>query len=667
MSRLRPIRRALLLSALLAAGCDRAAVLAPPPTEDTAQPTESAEIAVQDPTGAPISGAWVVLVPGGRDAESGPDGTAQFPSLDDGVYTARAAAAGFVVAEVPLDVGSNRTFSVVLEPSGEGWITGTAVDPGGAPVPGASVEIDGAPMASTDAEGWFSVPVVAGAHAVSVRPADDDLLPWDSPQVQVELGGAAHLGVGLAGAPPAGATHVGSAACETCHADQAAAHAASAHGAAGRAPGALGPELAALEAAVAAGTDVWLGAGVIVRVEAPGGTWQATISQGLGPATTYPIAEVYGGHGAGAALAVDAGGTLAVLPVAWARMQATPVTDAEVFVAGWTEGWLDGAGDLRADAPGVEASWDRACAGCHASGHVLTEGAGRYDLAADGVLERRVGCEACHGPGSAHLAAETDPEAQWQILNPGRLPGDRRVEVCARCHERVDPTAHPFTDAPGWPVATDGAAVPPDAVLADFADPAPDLWLGTPESRVGADQVGELRSSPHQRGPGHYLGSCEDCHDPHTQRLHTPDAGNELCTGCHAARFPDGASQSDHAAHLGFSPLDPWGSGRCVGCHMPRSATRVRPDGRSGAGELRSHQLEVRSPAAALATFDAAGETTLPLGSVPASGCLDCHAQVQAQREPIGGSCACPRGLPTERDTYRGLGAVYDTLFGGAP
>ncbi len=68
-----------------------------------------------------------------------------------------------------------------------------------------------------------------------------------------------------------------------------------------------------------------------------------------------------------------------------------------------------------------EMDWLKACAGCHTTG---------CDPAGGRFAEESVACEACHGPGRAH-AASGSPGA---IVNPAKLPPDRRAMICEACH-----------------------------------------------------------------------------------------------------------------------------------------------------------------------------------------------------------------------------------------
>lgn len=652
----------------------------------TSRPTVTVTV-IDAMSGAALTDAWVSLSPGGRDASADEAGQATFLGLAPGAYTATAAATGYVPAPVTLEVSADLSASVSLTPMmpGTGAIRGVAEAPGaaGGPVVGATIEVDGVAAGTSDATGvWWARNIAPGPHAVRiVPPAGASLLPWASAEVYVSSGMGSVVSTTLPGAPPADATFTGSDACTSCHAEAAALHAAGGHGAAGRTPATVetdGP--AALAAAFQAGGTVPLdaavpGASIVLGRSGPG-AWTASVHDGEGAASaTWPVVEVYGGHRTGAALAVDAAGVRLLLPVVWAVEGAGLPAGREAagWVPQWTDAWFDTSGRLALAGdgrPGVGADWDLTCAGCHATGAGLvpTDG-GHYALAPiAGTMERTVGCEACHGAGSTHVAAAAaDLESASSIFTPTDLPAADRVDVCARCHERTTATASRLPDTPGWPVDAEEHGLAPWASLANYTSPDPDRWADLPLSRLHRDEAGDFLGSPHRGGTEAFQGACEDCHTAHGSdqpaALRLAPTDRNLCTACHATAFPDPSVDATHTAHLTFAP-DTWSPGACTSCHFPRGAVAFRPDSLSGAGEVRSHGLLPWSPAATVAEFDALGVTTLPLGAAPTSACLDCHLQADAQAASTGGGCPCPTNDPTLRQTHVDLTEIYNDMFG---
>lgn len=210
-------------------------------------------------------------------------------------------------------------------------------------------------------------------------------------------------------------------------------------------------------------------------------------------------------------------------------------------------------------------NWNFMCADCHS-----TEVQKHYDEASDAYHttwhEIAVGCEACHGPGSAHLqwaqAKSTDPAkgltvafseragARWTIdaasgnavrSRPREL--DTEIEVCAQCHSRRGQIAEGYHAG---------------LAFQDFYRPAllsPGLYYPDGQQRDEVYVWGSfLQSRMYHAGV-----TCSDCHEPHGDKVRFQ--GNALCAQCHLA------SKYDVPAHLHHASESP--GARCINCHMP--------------------------------------------------------------------------------------------------
>jgi predicted CXXCH cytochrome family protein len=219
-------------------------------------------------------------------------------------------------------------------------------------------------------------------------------------------------------------------------------------------------------------------------------------------------------------------------------------------------------------------NWNYMCAECHS-----TNLSKNYDLRTNTYQtswsEINVTCEACHGPGSAHVkwAREAKESGEpydftsdlglvihMKDLDPQlRDPAVQKtqVEVCARCHSRRR-IVYPYYrhDKP----FLDSYAV---ELLRD------DLYF--PDGQI-KDEVyvygSFLQSLMYHKGV-----KCTDCHDPHTAKVVAP--GNSLCVRCHEpAKF----DTQEHHHH----PIGSAGS-LCVECHM-RQRTYMQVDPRRDHG-----------------------------------------------------------------------------------
>lgn len=187
--------------------------------------------------------------------------------------------------------------------------------------------------------------------------------------------------------------------------------------------------------------------------------------------------------------------------------------------------WDLSPGYERADA-GFSRTVPEACIACHSASSILNP-----DNLADDIA---IGCENCHGPGTAHVARPV----RGNIVNPARLDKRRADDICMYCHQGGDtrvlqPGKHYSDFKPGEPL---------NRTIAIFKLPA------RKESDL-LEQHSAMRLSKCYRASGGKL-NCLTCHDPHRQVNY-----NARCMECH--------STTVHAKDAGNN---------CVSCHMPKRA-----------------------------------------------------------------------------------------------
>lgn len=237
------------------------------------------------------------------------------------------------------------------------------------------------------------------------------------------------------------------------------------------------------------------------------------------------------------------------------------------------------------------ARWNANCIQCHSvagqPGHSEESSDshpfGRYDSS---VADYGIGCEACHGPGAAHVKRYQDPLARQRagrsardIVQPARLDAPHASAVCGQCHSYFVPTEPDQWWESGFTESfRPGDTLGGGRLVLDYERDReePDLLSRGLDSvfwpdgtiRVGGREYNGLVRSPcFERGSGSRQMSCLSCHSLHESdpedQLAEGMTGNRACTQCHtelAERI------EEHTRH----PAESSGS-LCYNCHMPRT------------------------------------------------------------------------------------------------
>ncbi|HEX6245374.1 MAG TPA: multiheme c-type cytochrome [Polyangiales bacterium] len=253
------------------------------------------------------------------------------------------------------------------------------------------------------------------------------------------------------------------------------------------------------------------------------------------------------------------------------RLQALPVAWDSRALAAQGQRWFQLYPDVhdhhdQLHWSGPYQNWNMMCGECHVTGYVK-----RYDARQDAYdskwSELGVGCEACHGPGSAHLAwAQAGGQAgeagrgfvrdlkargEFVFRTPDQRiaarsdtpPPDANAE-CAACHARAGSLVDAERRAPR-------SAMTQHHRLTLLT--SPEYWP-TGEQRDEVFVWGSFAASKMAaRGV-----TCGDCHEPHSGAPLAQD--NSLCVRCHQPSVFDAPAHHRHA---------PGSAGaQCVGCHM---------------------------------------------------------------------------------------------------
>ncbi len=253
----------------------------------------------------------------------------------------------------------------------------------------------------------------------------------------------------------------------------------------------------------------------------------------------------------------------------------------------------------------LEQNWNFMCAECHSTGVKKN-----YDPKTDSFdttwEEISVGCEACHGKGSAHVAwakgegDRDDPKMGLVALfderegvtwseNPktglperSKPPQSLRVEVeaCGRCHALRSQISEDWE--PGQPLS--------DTHLVNLI--APGVFQADGQMEGEVFNYGSFKQSKMFAAGV----TCSDCHEPHSAKLRAK--GEAVCLQCHSAELATN-SHTHHQEVAAAKRPD------CISCHMPAHTFMV-------IDERHDHSFRIPRPdlSAALGTSNA---------------CNDCH------------------------------------------
>ncbi|HEY4364291.1 MAG TPA: cytochrome c3 family protein [Bryobacteraceae bacterium] len=218
------------------------------------------------------------------------------------------------------------------------------------------------------------------------------------------------------------------------------------------------------------------------------------------------------------------------------------------------------------------------CDGCHSV---------NYNIQTKTVTEWNVGCEKCHGPGSAHAAAPT----KANIVNPARLDSLHASDICIQCHSQGQPLNNPIAGKYyDWPVGYEAGKN-----LRDFWK-LEEHKLGEQSFTHFADGTAHknrmqgndfTQSVMYKRGI-----ACFSCHDVHGTENNADliKPANVLCLECHGPNSPNGprgATIESHTHHQAGSA-----GNECVACHMPKIEQTIANV------NVRAHTFNIITPAA---------------------------------------------------------------------
>jgi hypothetical protein len=281
-----------------------------------------------------------------------------------------------------------------------------------------------------------------------------------------------------------------------------------------------------------------------------GGFWVATEGAGGAPGE-FEVRYTFGHEPLQQYLVPFPGGRLQALSAAWDTERGEwyhLYPDTDIPPDDWLHWTRNGQ------------NWNGMCAECHSTNLVKAydPDTDTYDTTWSDV---NVGCEACHGPGSAHVAwaempamARPDLPMAGLVVDSRNLTGAELVERCAPCHSRRaelgddDHTNSRLLDDYLPALLREGLYYADGQILDEVY-----VYGSFLQSKMYARDV-----------------TCRDCHDSHSLKLHAD--GNALCLQCHQAEVYDTRDHHFHKRVVDGAPSD---GALCVKCHMVESPFMV--------------------------------------------------------------------------------------------
>jgi tetratricopeptide (TPR) repeat protein len=209
------------------------------------------------------------------------------------------------------------------------------------------------------------------------------------------------------------------------------------------------------------------------------------------------------------------------------------------------------------------------------------------------AVEKGIGCERCHGPGSIHVAErskgtkiDTSKYIDYSIVNPAKLSIDRQFDICQRCHlqgNTILKEGKSFYDFKPGMVLSEYMTV----FLPKYKHADDEFIMASHADRLkqsacfikSKEKVASRASATESLKPYKDAMTCVTCHNPHVSvRQTNSNVFNDACLQCHSEQRTEGSEQLatlKPSNKFCFVPTEK--AADCVSCHMPKSGSTDIP------------------------------------------------------------------------------------------
>ena len=203
------------------------------------------------------------------------------------------------------------------------------------------------------------------------------------------------------------------------------------------------------------------------------------------------------------------------------------------------------------------------CISCHNSMPKLEDNS-QYKFMSMG---NGIDCERCHGPGELHVkqrlngqGVDVQNEIDPNIVNPRKLPWNRQIDLCQRCHLQglnLLKEGKKFTD------------FKPGMKLSDIFEIYLPKYEGNQSQFDMANHSQRFQMSKcfTSSNNSDLKFTCISCHNPHVSvKITGTEVYNTACAQCHVKK--DCSTSTDQLIEAKYN---------CVSCHMPPSSSEDIP------------------------------------------------------------------------------------------
>ena len=230
-------------------------------------------------------------------------------------------------------------------------------------------------------------------------------------------------------------------------------------------------------------------------------------------------------------------------------------------------------------------------------------------------------CEACHGPGGAHVRAMGMKPAGIVVFGPhSPTPVARQNQMCLTCHQAT--VGHAWMTSAH---AANGVGCADCHHIHGATDPVRGQQTQAAVCGKCHQSVRAAFLKPYHHPVPEGTMTCSSCHDPHGSTgpdMLVKSTVNETCTSCHAQMR--GPFLWEH------QPV----TDNCDACHSPH-------------GSVVPALLTEQPPILCQQCHDAAGHPSVPYGpqGLPGGmpnpylligGCVNCHSRIHGSNSPSG-------------------------------